>query len=72
MIGTGPEAGQALVEHELISVVSFTGSTAVGVRIGALAATNNKKVSLEMGGKNPCIVYPSVALPEVVPQIVRY
>ncbi|WP_158885657.1 aldehyde dehydrogenase [Rhodanobacter sp. L36] len=55
--GRGPSVGQAIVEHALIKAVSFTGSTATGSHIAAVAATQFKKVSLEMGGKNPAIVF---------------
>ncbi|HEY0197654.1 MAG TPA: aldehyde dehydrogenase [Rhodanobacter sp.] len=55
--GLGPAVGQAIVEHPDVKAVSFTGSTATGARIAAIAATQFKKVSLEMGGKNPAIVF---------------
>ena len=55
--GTGPEVGEALVTHPDIAAVSFTGSTAVGRRIAVLAAERLKKVSLELGGKNPTLVF---------------
>jgi alpha-ketoglutaric semialdehyde dehydrogenase len=52
----GAEAGEALVTHPDVKVVSFTGSTATGARVTKLAAEGMKRVSLEMGGKNPMIV----------------
>lgn len=55
--GLGGEAGEALVTHPDIAAVSFTGSTAVGRRIAAHCAPALKKVSLELGGKNPTIVF---------------
>ena len=55
--GLGPEVGEPLVTHPAIRAVSFTGSTAVGTRIAALAAPALKKVSLELGGKNPTLVF---------------
>ncbi|GAB3784294.1 aldehyde dehydrogenase [Dyella agri] len=55
--GRGPTVGQALVEHPRVKAVSFTGSTATGAHIAAAAAAQFKKVSLEMGGKNPAIVF---------------
>lgn len=55
--GRGPSVGQALVEHPQVKAVSFTGSTATGALIAATAAAQFKKVSLEMGGKNPAIVF---------------
>jgi aminomuconate-semialdehyde/2-hydroxymuconate-6-semialdehyde dehydrogenase len=55
--GLGPKVGQAIVEHPKIRAVSFTGSTRTGAAIAAAAAKTFKKVSLEMGGKNPAIVF---------------
>jgi aldehyde dehydrogenase (NAD+) len=54
--GLGAEAGQALVEHDGVQVISFTGSTAVGRRIAETAGKSLKKVSLELGGKNALVV----------------
>lgn len=55
--GLGAEAGAALVEHPLVDKVSFTGSTATGRRIAALAGEHLKGVVLELGGKSPLIVF---------------
>jgi len=55
--GRGPEVGEALVTDPRVRGVSFTGSTAVGRRIAQLAAPMLKKVSLELGGKNPTLVF---------------
>jgi aminomuconate-semialdehyde/2-hydroxymuconate-6-semialdehyde dehydrogenase len=55
--GRGPGVGQPLVEHPQVKAISFTGSTATGAAIAAAAAPRFKKVSLEMGGKNPAIVF---------------
>lgn len=54
--GYGPSAGQPLVEHPDVAIVSFTGSTATGRHIASLAAPALKHVSLELGGKNAMIV----------------
>lgn len=54
--GYGREAGAALVEHEGIDLISFTGSTAVGQQIAQMTASRLIKTSLELGGKNPLIV----------------
>jgi len=54
--GLGPVAGEALVRHPLVRKVAFTGSTAVGKRIMALAAETLKRVTLELGGSDPMIV----------------
>lgn len=56
MVPGGAEAGEALVEHPRTSMISFTGSTAVGRQVGALAGRHLKKVALELGGKNALIV----------------
>jgi aminomuconate-semialdehyde/2-hydroxymuconate-6-semialdehyde dehydrogenase len=55
--GTGPAVGEAIVEHPHIKAISFTGSTRTGAAIAAQAAKSFKKVSLEMGGKNPAILF---------------
>ncbi|HEY0662609.1 MAG TPA: aldehyde dehydrogenase [Lysobacter sp.] len=55
--GLGPNVGEALVAHPQVKAVSFTGSTAVGRRIAGLAGPLLKKVSLELGGKNPTLVF---------------
>jgi aminomuconate-semialdehyde/2-hydroxymuconate-6-semialdehyde dehydrogenase len=60
--GRGPGVGQAIVEHPAVKAVSFTGSTATGARIAAVAAPQFKKVSLELGGKNPAIVFADAEL----------
>jgi acyl-CoA reductase-like NAD-dependent aldehyde dehydrogenase len=54
--GYGDEAGAPLVEHRDVSVISFTGSTAVGRRIAVTAGQQLKRVSLELGGTNPLVV----------------
>ena len=55
--GLGPEVGEPLVVHPAVKAVSFTGSTAVGRRIAVLCAERLKKCSLELGGKNPTLVF---------------
>src|SRR6266478_305037 len=55
--GEGREIGDALVQHPLVRKISFTGSTAVGARIMALAAPDLKRVSLALGGTSPNIVF---------------
>jgi aldehyde dehydrogenase (NAD+) len=54
--GRGARVGPHLVSHPDVDVVSFTGSTAVGRQIGALAAASVKRVALELGGKGPSVV----------------
>lgn len=55
--GLGPKAGQAIIEHKDIHAISFTGGTVTGKRIAATAAPMFKKISLELGGKNPNIIF---------------
>ena len=55
--GTGPEAGQPLTEHPLVSKIFFTGSTTTGIAVGRAAASHAKAVSLELGGKSPTIIF---------------
>ncbi|WP_308125792.1 aldehyde dehydrogenase family protein [Nonomuraea ceibae] len=64
--GTGTQVGERLVAHPGVDVVSFTGSTAAGRRIGALAAATVKQVHLELGGKSPSVLLHDADLPTAV------
>lgn len=64
--GNGKDAGQALVEDGRVGVISFTGSTSVGIQVARLASDRVAKVSLELGGKNPFVVCDDADLPEAV------
>lgn len=55
--GTGPSCGEAIVKHPEVKAISFTGSTIAGERIASIAAPMFKKLSLELGGKNPTIIF---------------
>ncbi|MFT6826968.1 MAG: aminomuconate-semialdehyde/2-hydroxymuconate-6-semialdehyde dehydrogenase [Roseivirga sp.] len=55
--GLGQKVGQAISEHPDIPIISFTGGTATGKQIAATAAPIFKKLSLELGGKNPNIIF---------------
>ena len=55
--GSGGQMGDALVKHPLVRKISFTGSTSVGSHIMELAARDIKRISLELGGKSPNIVF---------------
>jgi len=55
--GLGPRAGEAIVRHPLVKAVSFTGSTRAGAEIARIAAPMFKKLSLELGGKNPNLIF---------------
>jgi 1-pyrroline dehydrogenase len=69
--GTGPEAGQAIVEHPDVALVSLTGSVATGRRVAAAAAATLKRVHLELGGKAPVVVLDDADVDEVVARITR-
>ncbi|HET7321253.1 MAG TPA: aldehyde dehydrogenase family protein [Longimicrobiaceae bacterium] len=56
LLGSGAGVGEALIQDEAVRAVSFTGSTAVGGRVAALAAARNIRYQTEMGGKNVVIV----------------
>jgi len=55
--GLGPGAGEAIVRHPAVKAVSFTGSTRAGADIARIAAPMFKKLSLELGGKNPNLIF---------------
>lgn len=55
--GLGPKAGQAIVAHPNIKAISFTGGTATGAHLARTAAPMFKKLSLELGGKNPNLIF---------------
>ncbi len=55
--GLGPKVGNAIVSHPKITTISFTGGTATGKHIAGVAAPMFKKLSLELGGKNPNIIF---------------
>jgi aminomuconate-semialdehyde/2-hydroxymuconate-6-semialdehyde dehydrogenase len=69
--GTGPEIGNAIVAHPQIKAISFTGGTATGQHIARIAAPMFKKLSLELGGKNPTIVFPDVDIETTVKEVFR-
>lgn len=55
--GTGPKVGSAIVSHKDVKAISFTGGTKTGESIARVAAPMFKKLSLELGGKNPNIIF---------------
>jgi phenylacetaldehyde dehydrogenase len=65
--GLGHVAGQRLVEHPDVDKISFTGSTAVGKRLLSSSAGNLKRLSLELGGKSPVVIYPDADLDKAIP-----
>ncbi|MEV0236220.1 aldehyde dehydrogenase family protein [Nonomuraea sp. NPDC050786] len=60
--GRGPVIGEAMAAHPEVDMVSFTGSTAAGRRVAALAAESVKRVALELGGKSANIILPDADL----------
>ena len=69
--GLGPRAGSPLCAHPAIKAISFTGSTRVGGEIAREASSSFKKVSLEMGGKNPTLIFADADLATAIPETVR-
>ncbi len=64
--GRGATAGAALVRHERVPTLSFTGGTATGAEIARTAAPLFKRVALELGGKNPNIIFADADLDEAI------
>ncbi|MBO3761594.1 aldehyde dehydrogenase family protein [Ciceribacter sp. L1K22] len=62
VLGYGDPVGALMAEHADVDMVSFTGSTAVGKAITAAASKTLKKVALELGGKNPQVIFPDADL----------
>lgn len=69
--GRGSTVGSALTQHPKVRAISFTGSTQTGAVISATAAPLFKKLSLEMGGKNPTLLLSDANLEKAVPNAVR-
>ena len=70
--GTGSVVGEAIAAHPGIDMVSFTGSTAAGRRVAAVAADTVKRVGLELGGKTASIALDDADLDEVVAETLQY
>jgi (Z)-2-((N-methylformamido)methylene)-5-hydroxybutyrolactone dehydrogenase len=68
--GFGPEAGLPLVEHPLVAKVAFTGSDLTGQRVYEAAARGLKRVSMELGGKSPNIVFDDAEMDNAVKGVV--
>ena len=69
--GLGPKAGTLLVEHPEVRAISFTGGTKTGADIASRAAPKFKKLSLELGGKNPTLVFGDCDFERSVAESVR-
>jgi betaine-aldehyde dehydrogenase len=64
--GYGPAAGEALVRHPQVDMISFTGSTRAGKRISEIGAQTVKRIALELGGKSPSVILEDADLPAAV------
>ncbi|XP_068087715.1 2-aminomuconic semialdehyde dehydrogenase isoform X2 [Hyperolius riggenbachi] len=71
VFGTGSKAGEALVGHPDVPLISFTGSTVTAQHIIEKSAPFYKKLSLELGGKNPAIIFEDADLKECIATTVR-
>jgi aminomuconate-semialdehyde/2-hydroxymuconate-6-semialdehyde dehydrogenase len=69
--GLGAKAGAALCEHDDVAAISFTGGTVTGAKVAAAAAPKFKKLSLELGGKNPNLVFADADLDECIATSIR-
>ena len=69
--GDGPNCGEAIIKHPDIKAISFTGSTRAGERIASIAAPMFKKLSLELGGKNPTIIFADCDWEKLFKEIIR-
>jgi aminomuconate-semialdehyde/2-hydroxymuconate-6-semialdehyde dehydrogenase len=69
--GTGPNVGSAITEHPKITTISFTGGTVTGKKVAEAAAPMFKKISLELGGKNPNIIFADADLNAAIAGSVR-
>ena len=69
--GLGGKAGRALTTHDDVAAISFTGGTVTGAAVAANAAPRFKKLSLELGGKNPTIVFADADLEQAIPTAIR-
>lgn len=69
--GTGPKIGAALVKDKDIKAISFTGGTTTGAHIAQVAAPMFKKLSLELGGKNPTVVFADCDFEKTIKEVVR-
>ena len=70
VLGYGQPVGSLMTTHPSVDMVSFTGSTAVGKAIVAATSNTLKKVSLELGGKNPQVIFPDANLDSAIDAIV--
>ena len=70
VLGYGDPVGAVMTAHRDVDMVTFTGSTAVGKRISKVASDTLKKVALELGGKNPQVIFPDADLDSAADAVV--
>ena len=69
--GTGASVGSAICNHPKVKAISFTGGTSTGAAIASQVAPTFKKLSLELGGKNPALIFADCDFDETVEQVFR-
>ncbi len=69
--GRGADVGQAICQHDDVKAISFTGGTTTGAAIAQLLAAKFKKLSLELGGKNPALIFADCDFNSTVEQVFR-
>lgn len=71
VVGSGSIVGNEIIANPAVRVISFTGSTGVGRKVEEMCGMMNKKVTCEMGGKNPCVILADADLDAAVGGVVR-
>ena len=69
--GEGSQTGDAIVSHSGIKAISFTGGTKTGMHIAKKTSTSFKKIALEMGGKNPAVIFSDCEYDKMIENVVR-
>ncbi|XOV78040.1 MAG: aldehyde dehydrogenase [Aestuariibacter sp.] len=69
--GLGPEIGDALCQHSKVKAISFTGGTQTGKHIASVAAPQFKKLSLELGGKNPTLIFADCDMDKTIDGVIK-
>ncbi|XP_069107122.1 2-aminomuconic semialdehyde dehydrogenase-like [Argopecten irradians] len=71
VFGVGPKAGEAIVVHPDVPLISFTGGTVTAKRLKTSAAPFSKKLSLELGGKNPAVIFADADMEKCIATTIR-
>jgi succinate-semialdehyde dehydrogenase / glutarate-semialdehyde dehydrogenase len=72
LTGYGSDIGNALISHNLVAKIAFTGGTTTGKRIAQTAASLNKRITLELGGQSPAIVCKDANFHKAIPALVKH